>query len=135
MLNACAELFVENLKEKNLYFQSGTDKDGDSGVEFPYQGKGVKMFFAGDNGKYLSMYLVYERVPDEKLSDVIFTCNEMNTQYKWITFYVDKDNDVVLHDDAILSVENCADEAFELLLRMVRISEDVKPRIMKAIYA
>lgn len=135
MLNTCASLFVETLKAKNLNFQSGTDRDGDSVVEFPYQGKVTKIFFSGDQGKYMSLYLVYERVPADKVADVIFTCNDLNCQYKWITFYVDKDNDVVFHDDAILSPSNAADEAFELLLRTLKIGDDVKPQIMRAIYA
>ena len=135
MLNTCAELFIEHLKAKNLNFECGTDKDGDSVVEFPYQGKVTKIFFSGDDGCYLSMYLVYERVPDAKVADVIFTCNDLNCQYKWITFYVDKDNDVVLHIDAILTPDTAAEEAFEMLIRMLKIGDDVKPQIMRAIYA
>lgn len=135
MLKPCAELFVELLKSKNLNFQSGTDKDGDSVVEFPYQGKVLKVFFCGNEGQYMSMYLVYERVPADKLTDLIFACNELNSQYKWVTFYVDRDNDIVLHDDAILSIENAAEEAFELLLRILKIGEDNKARIMRLIYA
>ena len=135
MLNTCAELLANSLKEKNFNFQSGVDKDGDSIIEFPYQGKVARMFFSGKVGEYLSMYLVYERVPDEKVTDVILTCNDLNCRYKWITFYVDKDNDVVLHDDAILAVENAADEAFELLIRILKIGEEVKPVIMRSIYA
>ena len=135
MLNACAELFTELLRSKNLNFQSGVDKDGDSVVEFPYQGKVAKIFFTGEQGTYLSIYVVYERVPENKVADVIFTCNELNCRYKWVTFYMDKDNDVVLHDDAILSLDNAADEAFELLVRILKIGEDVKPTIMHAIYA
>lgn len=135
MLNACANLFVNNLKSKNLNFQSGTDRDGDSVVEFPYQGKITKIFFAGEGGRYMSLYLVYERVPEDKVADLIYTCNELNCRYKWITFYVDRDNDIVLHDDAILSEENAADEAFELLVRTLKIGDEVKPQIMKAIYA
>ncbi len=135
MLNICAEKFVNFLKEKNLNFESGTDKDGDSVVEFPYQGKVTRMFFCGDGGQYLSIYLVYERAPVEKKIDVIVACNEFNAQYKWVTAYVDKDNDLVFHDDAILAPENAADEAFELLLRTLKITEEVKPIFMRAIYA
>ena len=135
MLKPCAELFVQDLKSKNLNFDCGTDRDGDSVVEIPFGGKSVKMFFCGEQGQYMSAYMVYERVPEDKLPDVIFTCNELNARYKWITFYVDSDNDVVLHDDAILSVDSAADEAFELLLRIAKIGDDVKPTIMKAIYA
>ncbi len=135
MLNTCADLFVKNLKEKNFNFECGTDKDGDSVVEFPYQGKVAKMFFTGDEGQYLSMYLVYERVAEEKTTDVILACNDFNVKYKWVTAYVDSDNDLVFHDDAILAPENAADEAFELMVRMLKIVEDVKPEFMRAIYA
>lgn len=134
-MNACAELFTTFLNERNLNFQSGIDKDGDSIVEFPYQGKNCRLYFEGNDGCYLSLFMVFEHVPDEKFADVIFTCNELNCDYKWITFYVDKDNDIVLHDDAILTIDNAADEAFELLLRMLKIADKVKPKLMRAIYA
>ena len=135
MLNACARLFTKKLDAQKLHYQSGTDKDGDSVVEFPYQGKSVRMFFSGKDGGYLSLYMIFERVPADKIPDVIFACNDLNAQYKWVTFYVDKDNDVVLHDDAILSVANAAEEAFELLIRMIKIGDDIKPQLMRAIYA
>ena len=134
MLNTCATLFVEDLKSKKLNFHSGTNSHGDSVVEFPYEGKVAKIFFSGDQGKYMSIYLVFERVPADKVADVIFACNDLNCQYKWVTFYVDKDNDVILHDDAILTPSTAADEAFELLLRLIKIGDEVKPQIMRAIY-
>ena len=134
-MKPCAELFIEKLKAKDLNFRVGEDADGDTCVDFPYQGKVTKCFFTGDSGEYLSLYLVFEHVPEDKVADVIFVCNDLNCQYKWVTYYVDKDNDIVVHDDAILSVENAAEEAFELLIRMVKIAEETKPAIMKAIYA
>ncbi len=135
MLKICAQKFVDNLKAKNLEFKAVTDKDGDSLIAFPYEGKVTRIFFSGDDGEYLSMYMVYESVPEDKVTDVILTCNELNSEYKWVTFYVDKDKDIVLHLDAVLSIDSAADEAFELLVRMIRISDDEKTRIMKAIYA
>ena len=134
MLNACAELFTKNLESKNLNFRSGVDKDGDSVVEFPYQGKIAKMFFCGQDGGYFSIYVVYERCPEDRLADAIFCCNELNCRYKWVTFYVDKDGDIVLHDDAILSLESASDEAFELLVRILKIGDEIRPTLMKAIY-
>lgn len=135
MLNTCAQLFVDDLKAKNLNFNSGVDGDGDSVVEFPYQGKIAKMFFSGDDGCYFSLYVVYERVPENKLPDALLACNEMNCRFKWVTFYLDRDNDIVMHDDAILSPANAAEEAFELLVRILKIGDQVKPELMKIIYA
>lgn len=135
MAHTCAKLFTNLLDSKKLNYDSGIDRDGDFVVQFPYQNKVTKLFFSGNDGSYLSMYMIFERVPEEKVADVIFTCNDLNSSYKWVTFYVDKDNDVVLHNDAILTPDTAADEAFELLLRMVKIAEDAKPQIMRAIYA
>lgn len=134
-MKPCAELFVDLLKSEDFKFQTATDGDGDTVVSIAFQGKLSTIFFSGDTGNYLSIYTVFEHISDDKLADVIFTCNELNAQYKWVTFYVDKDNDLILHDDAILSIDNAAVESFELLLRTVKIAEDAKPKIMKAIYA
>lgn len=127
------ELFKELLDSKGLHYGSRIDNDGDGVVELPYDGKIVKCFFSGD--KYLSLYMVFESVPEDKLADVIFLCNELNSKYKWVTFYVDKDGDVVIHDDALISTETAAEEAFELIIRMLDITKNCKPAIMKCIYA
>ena len=132
---ACAELFVNDLRSKNLNFNVQEATNGDVVVSFPYGGKITRCLFCGENGSYLSLYLDYERVPEEKLADAVFLCNELNAEYKWVTFYVDKDNDLFLHDDAILAVENAAEEAFELLVRLIKIGDEEKPRIMRTIYA
>lgn len=133
MASASFELFKEFLDSKGFNYASHIDDDGDGVVDFPYDGKVVKCFFSGD--KYLSLYIVFERVPEDKLADVIFLCNDLNSRYKWVTFYVDKDGDVIIHDDAVISVETAADEAFELIIRMLDITKDTKAEIMKCIYA
>ncbi len=134
-MSACAELFTALLDSKGLRYGSHVDNDGDTVVDFPYQGKVAKCFFSGDEGKYFSLYIVYENVPEDKFADVLFVCNELNNKYKWATFYIDKDRDLVIHDDALLSVETAAEEAFELLARILNIGSEAKPLIMKAIYA
>lgn len=134
-MKSCAQVFIDNLKSKNLNYQVDEDSDGDIVVAFPYQGKVTRIFFSGDDGEYMSQYLVFERVPEDKVTDLILVCNQLNCKYKWVTYYVDKDNDIVLHHDALLSANTAGEEAFELLVRMVRIAEEVKPVIMKAIYA
>lgn len=134
-MNACAELFKAHLDSKNFIYSVSESSGGGTIIDFPYEGKTTRCYFTGDNGEYLSLYLLYEHIPEDKIADVIFLCNELNTEYKWVTFYVDKDGDLMIHDDAILSIENAADEAFELLVRSINISGEVKSRVMKAIYA
>ena len=134
-MKLCAELLKKDLEAKKLKFQCSTDEDGDSLIELPYQGKTAKMFFCGDEGHYLSIYVVYENVPKDKIAPAIFACHALNVQYKWVTFYVDRENDVVLHLDAILDPATAAEESFELLVRTLKIGEEAKPVLMKGIYA
>ncbi len=134
-MNTCAELFVNYLKSKEYNYGVHEAASGDVCVDFPYQGKVAKCIFSGDDGHYFSLYILFENVPADKLVDLLFVCNELNTQYKWATFYIDSDNDLMIHDDAILSVESAASEAMELLVRLLDIADTAKPKIMKALYA
>lgn len=130
----CAELFKNELDSKNLHYGYQQIDDNAVNISFPYGGKVVNCIFSGDAGEYLSLYLTYETVPEEKIADLIFLCNELNTTYKWVTFFVDKSCNLVLHDDAILSLESAVGEAFELLLHIISIGDKAKPVIMKTIY-
>lgn len=131
----CAELFNDLIKSKGLHCDVTTLSDGKDMLSFPYEGQNFKCIFSGDKGEYLSLRLFFETVPDDKYADVLLVCNALNAQFKWVKFYIDKDNDIALEDDALLSIESAADETFELLLRMIGIFKDAKPAFMKAIYA
>ncbi len=131
----CAQSFAAYLEEKNFKFSVNDLENGETLLDFPYQGKLFRCFFSGENGQYLSLYLVYEKVPEEKFMDAVLLCNQINTEYKWVTAFVNNNSDFVFHDDAILSFDNAASESFELLARMISISDKLKPSIMKMIYA
>ena len=134
-MRACAERFVKYLDSKGFHYDAKVDSEGDDVVVFPYQRRDTTCFFCGEDGKYLSMYTTFESVPEDKFLEALIACNELNAQYKWVTFYIDKDKDLIAHDDAILNVETADDEAFELLVRTLKILDEAKPVIMKAIYA
>ena len=127
------ENFKKYLDGKSLNYSSRADGENNGVIDLPFDGKVIRCFFTGD--KFLSIYLVFEKVPEEKLADVIFLCNELNSKYKWATFYVDKEGDPVVHDDALISGEFASEEAFELIIRILDISNKCKPEIMKCIYA
>ena len=134
-MNVCAGNFINYLKERDFTFNVKEKEGTDTTVTFPYQGKMTSFAFTGDDGCYVSIHTVYENVPEEKFADLLIVCNELNTEYRWLKFYVDTDNDLMVEDDAILEPETAADECFELLVRRINILDDVKPRIMRAIYA
>ena len=131
----CAELFKDSLDSKGLRYDYREVEADKCIFIFPYDGENFMCIFNGDEGRYLSIRMFPEKVPDEKYADVLLACNLLNAKFKYVKFYIDDDNEVALEDDAILSVESAADEAFELLVRTIDIYGDAKPVLMKAIYA
>ncbi len=132
---ACAELFINDLESKNFHFEHFEDGDGDVIVKFPYDNRVTTCIFVGEEGRMVSMYTVFEKVPDEKLTDLYAVCNGLNAKYKWVKFYVDSMNNLVVQDDAILVPENAAAECFELIARRFNIMNECKPIVMRALYA
>ncbi len=130
-----AEMFKEFLDAKELASDVREFESGETIINFPYGKNAVRCIFSSENGEYVSLYLDFEPIPEDKFIDVLIVCNELNSKFKWVKFYVDSDKDLMLEDDAILTNENAAEEVFELLIRMIKISEEAKPIIMKAIYA
>ena len=128
-----AQLFMEDLESKQLRY-SFREVNDDVVVNFPYDGKFTNFVFSGNDGCYVSMYTVFESCPPEKIADMLVLCNALNAKYKWLKFYIDKDNDIMVEDDAIVTPENAAAECFELLARRINILKEVKPEIMRLIY-
>ena len=128
-----ANSFMEELQSKNLKFTFRELSEDDVVVSFPYNGKTTNYFFSGENGKYVSMYTLFEKIPDDKLDRLYAVCNSLNAEYKWFKFYIDKDNDLMIQDDAILFPQCAASECFELLTRRVNILDEVKTPIMNAL--
>ena len=129
-----AQIFIDELKSKELTVDYKEDSDGDVIVQIPFDGKMTTFIFNGDEGEYVSMYTCFESIPAEKVPTMLVVCNQLNMTYKWLKFYIDRDNDLMVQDDAILTEENAVSECIELLLRRGRILKEAKPIIMRPLY-
>ena len=130
----CAELFIQAVREKDLSCDVKEALDGDVIVKVIYENKITTFIFSGADGKYVSMYSAMDTVPADRFANVLLVCNKLNAEYKWLKFYIDSNNFIMVEDDAILTEENATEECFDLLIRRMTILEDVKPSLMGAIY-
>ena len=128
-----AQVFVEVLKSKNLHYTVDDLDNGDTIVRVPFE-KTISFRFESDN-EHLALRTVFERIPDDKIADLLVVCNALNTEWRWFKFFIDGDKDLMIADDAVVSPETAGQEAFELLARVVNVMNEVKPTIMRAIYA
>ncbi len=95
------------------------------------------MFFFSEDCEDVAIHVFdMARVPSAKVSNVMEEINRQNSEYRFVRFYLDTDdNTIQLAADACFR-ENDVDEiCLELLHRIVSISDDVYPIFMKAIFA
>lgn len=75
------------------------------------------------------------KVTADKLPTAYAACNGINDRFRWVKFYVDKDNEVAASADAVIQLVSCHTECYELLNRTVNIVDEAYPSLMKALWA
>ena len=76
----------------------------------------------------------FARAKEDCFVDVLKTCNELNTRFRWVKFSVDHDYDVNVEIDCIVNEETAGEVVLELVQRLCSIADDAYPELMRAIY-
>ena len=130
------DLFIEYMEANNIKY---TDVD-----EFC-----VRVSYSGDNMRTIAVYLMFDKDGEGMVQFVcmeiakfknntapgILTCNDMNTKYRWVKFYVDGDGDLMCEADAYIDEYTCGEECMKMVRRVVNIVDDTYPTFMKALWA
>lgn len=95
------------------------------------------MIFVDSNDRGIAIRSFdYCKFPAAKASAMYELCSDMNKEYRWVKFYVDKnDNTVTLSDDAVIQLDSCGEEVWELIFRMVSIADEAYPKFMKLLWS
>lgn len=131
-------------------------------VKSYWDSKGVKSEFRGDDNEAISVKYSGENMDtislvfifgsdnadvsikaysicsfnDEQKNKMYEVCSKLNARFRWAKFYVDEDDkDITAETDAVIQLDSCGEECFELLIRMVSIIDDAYSEIMKARWA
>lgn len=71
-------------------------------------------------------------VPDNKIEEMYEILNELNCEYRWVTFFIDEDNDVNVKGDIFRITYNTASSiCIDFAFRIMSIINDALPEIMK----
>ena len=92
----------------------------------------VSCIFDKDDGNTVTFYCwKIGEFPKEQFGKVLVTCNKMNNKYRWMRFFVDKDNAVVVQSDAYLNDATCGSECSEYVTRIVNLVDELYPEFMR----
>lgn len=78
---------------------------------------------------------VIAHVPENKAGAALQAINAANVNYRWLTFFLDSDSDIVASGDQVLAPNVVGDTCFELLNRTLSICDEAYVSFMKAIWA
>ncbi len=111
----------------------------------------VKVRYTGENTKSIEVIVIFDKndetgyvalrcwsfgsIPENKRSMVINKCNELNTHYRWVKFFVDNEGDLGVGMDAIIDVCTVGNICIQLVDRMVGIYDEAYPELMRAIWS
>ena len=139
MLNT-AMRFMSECDRVGLKYRDSRDMDnGESLVVCGVNGKNNArydvLFIFDKDGHSVSLRIFgLIAFPEEKWAAILDIANELNGFYRWLKFYVKEDKVNVQHD-AVISEETSGPICVELLLRTMKIIDDVYPKFMHVLWA
>lgn len=66
---------------------------------------------------------------DEKAIEL---CNTINSEYRWVNFYLYNDEQIVCSADTYVTPETCGNFCLKTIFRMAAIIDEVYPEFAKA---
>ena len=137
-MNSAAKLFCDYLEQRNVKYNTPRSDV----VSVGYAGDNCSSirlnFIFGEDGRDVSIIsngiAKIQAEDHSKLLKALMGCSALNQHYRWIKFYVDKDNEVVAQDDAVIEPHTTGEECYELLQRSVDIIDKAYPIIMQTVW-
>ena len=133
-----------------IYLQEFLAYLDEKGVKYTEQNDHVvKVTYTGDNLDTIPVFVIFDQDGDPYVqfkcwnianfknneAKGINICNKLNSEYRWVKFYIDSDVDVIASIDAMIDMTTCGEECLSLVRRVVNIVDDSYPDIAKARWA
>jgi hypothetical protein len=121
------EAFTAELDRKGVRYSANKEKklvsityDNDH-----YKNQAFTFFFDDDGASFYVRAYSIEQFTANQLSDAYEFCNRMNADYRWLTFYIDRDNELTARADSIANLKTMGPRGYEIYQRFFRIVEKV----------
>jgi len=138
MANAAATLFLSYLesKEVNGRFVDDDEKVVRVGWKLNNTSISILFFFSDDCEDVAIRGGEFVNIPKDKIDNIYKVVNACNNKFRWVKFTLDEEStEVRVEADAVIQLDSCAEECFELMVRMSNIVDDAYPDFMKALWA
>ena len=138
MASTAAKLFKAYMDSKEMNCEIVDDEESVVRVGWKLDNTRISLFFFFDEeDNYVHIDGVdFLEVPKDKYDLLLKVVNDCNDNYRWVKFVLDAENEqVVAKVDAVIQLDSCAEEVYELMVRTAQIVDDSYPKFMKAMWA
>ncbi|MCR5595450.1 MAG: YbjN domain-containing protein [Lachnospiraceae bacterium] len=137
MNSQAMELFMAYLSSNEINPDVIDEERGIIRVGFRLKNTSVSLFmYFEDEDKYAHIEgRNFVNIPSNQIDKIFKICNDLNDSYRWVKFVWDPNaNDVCCRCDAVVQLDSCAEEMYELMARMSTIIDEAYPEIMKGLW-
>ncbi len=105
-------------------------------IGWGFNGGTIKVFFKFNNENNVSIVGTdFIQIPEDKIQKMYKIVNDANRAYRHVKFCIEPENgQMEAAADAIIQIDSCGEECFELMIRIVGVVQDAYPVFMKAIW-
>lgn len=138
MASQAAKLFVSYMEAKNLKVSVVDEEARLVKSSFSLDGTSVDIYiqFGEDECDAHFEGRNFINIPKDKEEVVYKICNVCNDNYRWVKFVLDEDSKAFCcRCDAVIQLDSCAAEVYEIMMRICSIIDNAYPKIMKALWA
>ena len=138
MANAAAKMFKSYMESKEMNCKFWDEEESVVKASWKLDNTSIDIFFKFDKDCH-DVHIQgvnFIQVAKENFGKMLQAVNACNENYRWVKFTLDMEHgQISVEDDAIIQLDTCAEEVFELMIRMTQIVDDAYPKIMKAMWS
>ncbi len=138
MASQAAELFKAYMEGQDITISLVDDENNVYRVGLGLKNTQIVVFFQfdGDDNYVHLEGREFARIPTDQADKAYRICNHLNDSYRWVKFVWDEDaGDLACRCDAVIQLDSCTEEVYELMARMASIVDESYPDIMKSLWA
>ena len=139
MYKMTREIYNALTKDGNLkVFTDETDTSSQVWLQFGLTNGGsyrIRFISRDDDNDVAVRVFELISVEESRQSKILPVINELNSDYRFFKFILDKDGDVNVEYDYFLDCPNPAASARELVIRISNIVDEAYPKLMRALWA
>ena len=109
----------------------------------------VKIVYNGKNLRAIPVFAIFDKNGEnlvelkclevanfkDKEAKALVACNELNSRFRWVKFYLNSEAEIVVDADAILDEATCGQECLSMVRRVVDITDTAYPTFAKALWS